>query len=204
MLCQGLVGSFFLFRFLSVQVLFVVLVCNYCRHCTYTWTLELAYTPEESLKLAYLSPPQKAQDTQVACIWFVNNTLSQTKWYLDSLTLEHKTSQKLEGAREGGTAVKFSGQPCLMTAANDLSTASVSALAACISDKVTWRIGRSKLCHFHVLGFHFGWWPHVTDIPRVFLDFFILIGWREISFAKRICIMYLNSFTVSYFQCKRL
>lgn len=76
-------------------------------------------------------------------MYFVNNTLSQTKWYHDSFTLEHNTILNLQFLPEvkvaikgGGTAVKFSGQPSLITVVNNSSSTSVS-VAAFSSDNVT-------------------------------------------------------------------
>lgn len=116
----------------------------------------------------------------------------------DSFTLEHNGTLKWQFLPEvktlrGDKATKFSGQPFLVTVVNDSSSVSVS-MAAFISEKVlrNWY----KLCLSHAR-LHFGWWPCVIDIPSVLFSVFIVIGWKEIRLAKRICNMHLVTLTLS-------
>lgn len=71
-------------------------------------------------------------------------------------------------------------------------------MAAFISEKVlrNWY----KLCLSHAC-LHFGWWPCVIDIPSVLFSVFIVIGWKEIRLAKRICNMHLVTLTLSSDFC---
>ena len=199
MLWQGLVGISWHTRGFFLLCWFVTITDT--ASWDDLWNLLVHSWPIES----FLSHPQTALDTQVAYMYYASDTMSHDIYYTldhDSFTLEHNGILKWQFLPEvktlrGDKATKFSGQSFLVTVVNDSSSVSVS-MAAFISEKVlrNWY----KLCLSHAR-LHFGWWPCVTDIPSVLFSVFIVIGWKEIRLAKRICNMHLVTLTLSSDFC---